>query len=51
MAVVSGFIIANETGTHNIKLSAPDKMAELWIETEIGVRNHYVDNRIKARFT
>ena len=43
VAVVSGFIIANETGTHRIKLSSLDKQSELWIETENGVRNHYVD--------
>ena len=39
VAVVSGFIIANETGTHSIKLSSLDKQSELWIETEGGVVN------------
>ena len=44
VAVVSGFIIANETGTHSIKLSSLDKQSELWIQTEGGVVNKYVDN-------
>ena len=43
VAVVSGFIIANETGTHSIKLSSLDKQSELWIETEGGVVNKDVD--------
>ena len=43
VAVVSGFIIANETGTHSIKLSSLDKQSELWIETEGGVVHRDVD--------
>ena len=45
VAVVSGFIIANETGTHSIKLSSLDKQSELWIETEGGVVNQVCRQR------
>jgi len=43
VAVVSGFIIANETGTHSIQLLSLDNQSELWIETEGGVVHRDVD--------